>query len=108
MSQQTKFYCDDLFKICSFSNGANIFLYLNLFFSLAKVSMICKKQAIAIGEMAQRLRQCTALSEDLSSVLIHIRQLLTACNSSFRDLIHLAFWGTLTLMGTYPHIDVHT
>ena len=69
--------------------------------------MICKNQAIAIGEMAQRLRECTALSEDLSSVLIHIRQ-LTACNSSFRDLIPLAFCGTLTLMGTYPHIDVYT
>lgn len=26
-----KVYYDDLFKICSFSNGANIFLYLNLF-----------------------------------------------------------------------------
>lgn len=43
-----------------------------------------KNQDVGNGEMAQRL-ECTALAEDMSSVLsTHIRQFTTACNSDFR------------------------
>lgn len=57
------------------------------------------------GEVAERLRTCTVLGEDLGSVpSTHVGQLPTACSSSSRRLGAL-FWPPLAL---YPHLYIHS
>lgn len=57
----------------------------------------------------QRLRVCTALTEDLSSVpSIHVEQLINNYNSSSKEF-DIFFWtlNVPALMTTHSHIDTH-